>query len=226
MEIELIHQPGNTAAKIRLAAGEVCTAEAGAMIAMSGHIQVTTTTHKRDSGSVFAAAKRMLAGESLFLNHFEPSHKAGELWLGSALAGDMLVYELDNDNLIVQAGAFVAKEASVDLDLGWQGFRSLLSGESLFWLQMSGRGKVLLSSFGAIYPIDVDGEYLVDTGHIVAFNESLSFSLSKAGRSWWHSWLAGEALVCRFRGKGRVWCQSHHPLSFGRAIPHLKARKA
>lgn len=32
MKVELVNQPGNTAAKITLAAGETCTAEAGAMI--------------------------------------------------------------------------------------------------------------------------------------------------------------------------------------------------
>ena len=46
----------------------------------------------------------------------------------------------------------------------------------------------------------VDGEYIVDTGHIVAFNETLNFSLSKAGKSWMSSILGGEGLVCRFQG--------------------------
>ena len=71
------------------------------------------------------------------------------------------------------------------------------------------------SEFGAIYPIEVDGEYIVDTGHIVAFQESLNFSISKAGTSWINSYFGGEGLVCRFKGKGTVWCQSHNDNSFG-----------
>lgn len=227
MDIELMHRPGNTAARVRLAQGEVCTSESGAMIAMSGNMGITTTTHKKGSGGLLKALKRMVAGESLFLNHFEPQGGAGEVWLGSTLAGDMMVYELEDENLIVQGGSFVACEEAVNIDLGWQGFKSLLSGESVFWLHLKGRGKVVLSSFGAIYPVEVDGEYIVDSGHIVAFNETLDFSITKAGTSWLHSFLGGEGLVCKFKGKGTVWCQSHNPSSFGWALaPGLKPRKA
>lgn len=227
MDIELMHRPGNTAARVRLAQGEVCTSESGAMIAMSGNMGITTTTHKKGSGGLLKALKRMVAGESLFLNHFEPQGGAGEVWLGSTLAGDMMVYALEDENLIVQGGSFVACEEAVNIDLGWQGFKSLLSGESVFWLHLKGRGQVVLSSFGAIYPVEVDGEYIVDSGHIVAFNETLDFSITKAGTSWLHSFLGGEGLVCKFKGKGTVWCQSHNPSSFGWALaPGLKPRKA
>lgn len=227
MKVELINRPGNTAAKITLQTGETCTAEAGAMIAMSGHMNITTTTHKKGSGGVLKAAKRLLSGESFFLNHFDPAGKAGDLWLGSSLAGDMLTLDLDNENLIVQSGSFLACEDSIDIDMGWQGFKSLLSGESMLWLNLKGRGKIVLSSFGAIYPIEVDGEYIVDSGHIVAFNETLNFSITKAGGSWLQSFLGGEGLVCKFKGKGTVWCQSHNPKSFGLSLsPSLRPRKA
>lgn len=227
MDIELMHRPGNTAAKIKLAAGETCTAEAGAMIAMGGNVQVETTTHKKGKGGLLKAAKRLLSGESLFLNHFTPEGGDGEVWIGADLAGDMMEYDLDNESLIVQSGSFIACEHDVEVDMGWQGFKSLFSGESIFWLNLKGRGKVLLSSFGAIYPIEVDGEYIVDTGHIVAFNETLDFSITKAGKSWLHSFMGGEGLVCKFQGRGTVWCQSHNPDSFGWALsPGLRERRA
>lgn len=227
MNIELIHRPGNTAAKIRLNRGETMTAEAGAMIAMSGDVAITTTTHKKGSGSLLKTIKRALGGESFFLNHFETPRDGAEVWLGTNLAGDMLVQQLDNETLIAQGGAFVACESSIEIDSGFQGFKNLVSGESLFWLRLKGSGQVLLSSFGAIYPIEVDGEHIVDTGHIVAFSETLDFTLTKAGKSWIASFLGGEGLVCKFRGRGAVWCQSHNPQSFGAALgPSLKVRRA
>ena len=226
MDVVLEHGPGNAVARLTLSPGETCTAEAGAMIAMSGNMAVTTTTHKKGQAGLFKAMKRMVAGESFFLNHFEPQQTTGEVCLGTTLSGDMLSLDLDS-GLVVQAGSFVACEHSVDMDLGWQGIKNLVSGESLFWLHMSGRGKLVLGAFGAIYPVDVDGEALVDTGHIVAFDDTLDFSLSKAGGSWLHSWLGGEGLVCRFKGRGRVWCQSHSPSGFGhRLTPMLRPRKA
>ena len=227
MQVELLHRPGNTAAKVTLQPGETCTAESGAMIAMSEHMNITTSTHKRQKGGLLKAAKRLLAGESLFLNHFDPAEAPGDVWFGTDLAGDMMEMDLDQEKLIVQGGSFLACEDSIEIDLGWQGFKSVLSGESVFWLHLSGTGKLVLSSFGAIYPIEVDGEYIVDTGHIVAFNETLDFSITKAGKSWLHSFLGGEGLVCKFKGKGTVWCQSHNPGSFGMSLtPNLRLRRA
>ncbi len=227
MKVELLHRPGNTAAKVVLEQGETCTAESGAMIAMSGHMNITTTTHKKSSGGLLKAAKRMLAGESLFLNHFDSGEKSGEVWFGTDLAGDMTCLELDNENLIVQSGSFLVCEDSIDMDMGWQGFKSLFSGESVLWLNLQGKGKVVLSSFGAIYPVEVDGEYIVDSGHIVAFNETLDFSITKAGKSWIGSFLGGEGLVCKFQGRGTVWCQSHNPRGLGLSLtPFLRARRA
>ncbi len=226
MDIDIQFRPANSAAKVNLAAGETCTAEAGAMIAMSGDTDVTTTTHKKGSGGILRAAKRLFAGESFFLNHFTAGPAGGHLWLGPTLSGDLLSYELAGENLIVQAGSFLACETGVDMDVGWQGFKSLLSGENVFWLHLSGRGKVILSSYGAIYPIEVTDAHIVDTGHIVAFQESLDFTITKAGKSWVSSFLGGEGLVCKFHGKGTVWCQSHNATAFGRILgPNLRPRR-
>lgn len=227
MQIEIEQGPGNAAAHVRMTAGEHLTAEAGSMIAMSGGMSLSTTTHKRGSGSAFKALKRMLAGESFFLNHYQCAGNSGELWLATTLPGDMHVEELNGKSLIVQGGSFVASEEGVDMDLNWQGLKTVFSGESLFWIKVSGRGKVVFNSFGAIYPLDVTNDVIVDTGHIVAFEDTLKFEISKAGKSWLHSILGGEGLVCRFSGQGRVWCQSHNPGSFGSMLGNLlKPRSA
>jgi uncharacterized protein (TIGR00266 family) len=225
MEVKIEHGPGNSAAKVRLAAGQTFTAEAGSMIALSGGVSLTTSTHKKSSGGILKAMKRLLAGESFFLNHFTASANGGEVWLSATLPGDMMSYELKNENLIVQGGSFVACDEGVSIDLGWQGFKSFLSGENIFWVHLKGSGTVVLSSFGAIYPVAVDGEYVVDTGHIVAFNETLNFTIRKAGKSLIGSFLGGEGFVCRFKGKGTVWCQSHNAGAFGRGLgPMLRPR--
>ncbi len=225
MEVEIVHGPGNSAARVQLKPDEVVTAEGGAMISMSGDMDVKTTTHKKGKGGLLKAAKRLLAGESFFINHFTASSKGGEVLFASTLPGDMLLRDLEDENLIVQGGSWVCSEPGIEIDLGWQGFKSLLSGEGMFWLHLNGTGRVVLNSFGAIYPIEVDGEHIVDTGHIVAFEETLDFSLSKAGKSWVSSFLGGEGLVCKFKGRGTVWCQSHNASSFGHAIgPRLKPR--
>lgn len=226
MNIDISLRPGSTMAKVTLAPGEHLTAEGGSMVAMSANMDVTTTTYKRNQGNVLGALKRMLSGESFFMNHYTAPSTGGEVWVAPTMMGDMFVQEMNGQRLIVQAGSYVASSENVKVDFNWQGFKSLLSGESMFWLSISGQGKVLINSYGVIYPVQVDGEYIVDTGHIVAFDETMNFSITKAGKSWISSFLGGEGLVCKFKGKGTVWCQSHNPKSFGHAIgPKLKPRK-
>lgn len=226
MKTEILHGPGNAAARIALDPGETITSEGGAMIAMSADLAMETTTQQRGGGGgLLKAAKRLLSGESFFLNHYTAGANGGEIWLAATLPGDMMKLALDGETIIAQAGAFVACSDGVNMDTSWQGFKTLLSGESLFWLRFTGTGRLVLSSYGAIYPIVVDGEHIVDTGHIVAFGETLNFSISKAGKSWVGSFLGGEGLVCKFQGKGVVWCQSHNAPSFGHTIgPMLRPR--
>jgi len=225
MRVEWVHRPGNTAAKIILAAGETTVVEGGAMIAMSDNVSVQTTTHAKGGGGLLKGLGRMLSGESFFLNHYTAGSAGGEVWAAATLAGDMMEYDLKGETLIVQGGSFVACEPGVAIDLGWQGLKTLFSGERMFWVHLKGTGKVLLSSFGAIFPIAVSGDTIVDTGHIVAFQETLTFKPAKAGKSWMQSILGGEGIVCRFSGRGTVWCQSHNPRGFGRLLgPLLKKR--
>ena len=225
LDVKLTLQPGSTAAEVKLAPGQDFTAEAGAMIAMSPTISMTTTTYKKNSGGIMKGIKRMISGESFFLNHYNGGDHGGSVWLGATQAGDMLVHELNGESLIVQGGSYVASNSEIDIDLSWQGFKNLISKEGLFWLKVRGTGTVVINSFGAIYPIFVDGEHIVDTGHIVAFEETLNFSLTKAGKSWISSILGGEGLVCKFNGKGTVWVQSHNSSSFGSILgSKLKAR--
>lgn len=225
MEFELKYQPSNTAVKVHLNAGESITAESGSMIAMSSGLTVETTTHKKGKGGIGKAILRLFSGESFFLNHYT-ANKDSEVWLTSTLQGDMRVFDLDNQKVIVQSSSFLACDENIELKTGWQGFKSVFSGESLFWLELIGTGKVAITSFGAIYEVDVDGEYVVDTGHIVAFDETLSFSISKAGSSILHSFMGGEGLTCKFSGTGKVWCQSHNPRDYGYSLrPHLKVKR-
>ena len=225
LDVVIQMQPGASAAEIKLKPLQTFTAEAGAMIAMSPNVSMTTSTHQKNSGGIIKGLKRMISGESFFLNHYKGSQEGGTVWLGATHAGDMLVKELNGEGIIVQGGSYVASSPEITINLNWQGFKSLVSKESLFWLEIKGKGTVIINSFGAIYPIQVNGEYIVDTGHIVAFEESLNFTLTKAGKSWVSSILGGEGLVCKFKGQGTVWVQSHNTSSFGNIIgPKLKPR--
>lgn len=219
MQIELLQQPDSTIARINLDAGEEIVAEAGSMVAMSSNLQASTTLRQGKGGGILGGLKRMVAGESLFLSVFRSPTSDNEILLAPRLLGDVLQYQMTSTDLVVQAGSYLASTSAVNIELGFQGFKSLFSGENIFWLNMSGSGDLLLSSFGAIYEVPVRGEYIVDTGHIVAFEKSLTFEITKPpGSSWLSTFLGGEGLVCRFKGNGRLFCQTHNATAFGREV--------
>lgn len=228
MNIEILHSPGNAAAKVMLETGEKIIAESGAMIAMSKDMEVTTSTRTKGKGGFLKGVKRMFAGESLFLNTFTAPSGGGEVYLSPDLRGDIIQYNMDGaKEMIVQGSSFVACDDNIDMDTTWQGMKStFLSGESIFWLTFKGTGPLLLNSFGGVYEKEIDGEYIVDTGHIVAFENTLQFEVRKVTSSILASIFSGEGFICHFKGKGRLFCQTHQTNSYGRILgPMLKPRE-
>jgi len=230
MQYEILARPASSVVKVHLNQGEHLTCEVGAMVAMSTRMTVETTTQKKGSsgGGILKGLKRLFAGESLFINHFTANADGQYIILGPTMMGDVIHHRLDNSTLVVQGGSWLASDPDIEIDASWQGLgKAFFSGEGAFWVKCSGSGDLFMNSFGAIYPVEVDGDYIVDTGHIVAFEDTLNFNVQKAGSSWIGSFLGGEGLVCRFQGKGIVYCQSHNPSSFGYALgSSLKPRKA
>lgn len=227
MHIQFAGDAAGRAAKITLDAGEIFTAEVGSMIAMDSSFTVETTSRSAQrSGGLMKGIKRLFSGENIFLNHFTATRSNSELILGAQLVGDVAHHRLNEGTFMVQGGSWLGSGPGVDIDTTWAGFaNALFSGEGIFWVKCSGSGDVLFNAFGSIYEVDVDGEYVVDTGHVVAHEDTLSFEPTKAADSWIASFLGGEGIALRFKGTGKLFCQTHNPTSFGRALgPGLKPR--
>jgi uncharacterized protein (TIGR00266 family) len=226
MQVEILSRPSAAVAKLTLDNGERVVCEVGAMVAMSTGIVVQTSTRSKGAGGLWAGVKRMMAGENFFLNEFTAQAPLQTLVVGPGLCGDITHHRLLGGSLIVQGSSWLGSGPGINVDATFQGLgKALFSGESVFWVKCSGQGDLLLSSFGAIYEVEIDGTHVVDSGHIVAFEDTLTFRVGKLGDSWLHSFLSGEGLVCHFSGRGKLYCQSHNPPNFGRLIgPKLRAR--
>ena len=99
MNIAIELGPGSSVAKVNLAKGEELTTEGGCMVAMNKGLSVETTTHKKGKGSVMKSLKRLISGESFFMNHYTANEDNQEIYLSATLPGDMFVYELKGDSL-------------------------------------------------------------------------------------------------------------------------------
>ena len=210
MEIKIEHRPSYALGIVDLAAGEEVRAETGAMVSMTSNMEVVSGLQ---GGLLQSAMRKVLGGESFFLNTFKARGAPGQVTFAPSLPGDITDVEVRGD-LFVQSGSFLAGDAAVDIDIKWGGAKTFFSSEGLFLLHLKGQGQVLLSSFGAIHRISLDGNsMIVDTGHVVAFDSRLEYRVKKVS-GMFTSLISGEGLVCEFFGKGELWLQTRSNQAF------------
>lgn len=230
MQIDVRHRPAYALAVVRLDPGETVVGEAGALVSRDPHVQMETSAGKKDEGLVaglFSGLKRMVAGESFFQNRYTASGSAGEVTFAPALVGDVAVHQLDGGTVYLQSSAFLCAPPSVSIDASWGGAKSFFGGGGFVLVKASGSGPVAFNAFGAIKEVEVDGAFVVDTGHVVAFEEALKYSVTRINGGWTTMLFGGEGLVCRFTGKGRVWLSTRNPVAFGELMgPLLPKREA
>lgn len=204
------HSPSYASLRLDLKKNETVFVESGAMAAMDSCIKMKSKLQ----GGLMKGVGRMLGGESLFVSEFTAKDKPGQLFVSPGVPGDIQHYYLNGNSLMVQSSGFVASSSTVTIDTKFQGVKGFFSGESLFLIKASGTGDFWFSSYGAIVEIPVNGDYVVDTGYIVAFEDTLNYNVEMMGSLSFKSLktgiLGGEGLVCRFQGQGRLWVQSRN----------------
>jgi len=208
MDIEIMHRPSYSLAVARLSPNERIRAEAGAMVSMSGSVNIET---KAEGGFLKSLGRAVLGGESFFQNFFIASAQGGEVTLAPELPGDMMLIELKDGRLMLQSGSYVASENGVELTAKVS-VKAFMSAEGISMLEASGNGKLLVSSYGAIFErqIGAGEKYIVDTSHLVAFDAGMGVTPKTVGgiKS---TLFSGEGLVVELTGPGTIYMQTRSP---------------
>jgi uncharacterized protein (TIGR00266 family) len=221
MQIDTLFRPSYSTAKVILGPNEALVAESGAMVSMSPDIVVDT---KMQGGLLKSLARSVLGGESFFINTFRASARGGEILLAPTLPGDIFHFGLSGtESYLVQSGSFLGSQETITVDTKWSGAKTFFGGEGLIMLRCSGTGALILSSYGAIYEMNLEAgqSYTVDTGHLVAFTETMGFKVRAIG-GMKTTLLGGEGLVVDLTGPGRLLLQTRSVGAFlGWLIPKL-----
>ena len=69
--------------------------------------------------------------------------------------------------------------------------------------------RIFMSNNKEVSIKEINGEFIVDTGHVVAFDPSLDYSISGMG-NFKSTMLSGEGLVMRFKGSGKLYLQTRN----------------
>lgn len=210
LDYDITQRPDFAMVAVRLQAEQQVFAEPSAMASMDPNIHMKAGF----KGGFKASLGRAFGGESMIVNTFTAQNKPGEVVFAAGTLGDAVHYSLSGNTLYLQRGAYMAHSGGVEVSGKWQGAKGFFSGEGLVLLKASGAGDVFFTSYGAILEIDVAEEgYIVDSGYIVAFEDTLSYhirtvpGMSTGGKI--KSFLfGGEGLVCEFSGQGKVWIQT------------------
>ena len=191
--------------EVYLGPGESITSEAGAMSTMSADLDMKA---KFNGGLFRGLTRKYLGSESLFINTFSNNtNKETHLTLVQDTPGEIRSIELQGNSFCLQPGAYLASTPGLSLGVRYAGISSFIGREGLFKLEVSGHGTLFYGAYGGLIEKEVDGEYIVDTSHLVAYEPGLKLKMQLAGGIF-ASFFGGEGLVTRIEGKGKIILQS------------------
>jgi len=199
--------------RIRLQPGQELFAEAGKMVYKQPQVAWETRMSGETLGDkLLGALKRKLMGESLFLTYFR-ALMPGEVGFAGSYPGRVQAFDLKpSQSIFVQRDAFVVAQSTIQLNIALvkrlgAGF---FGGEGFILERLTGPGTVFIHAGGDFIEFTLAaGESLqVDTGCIVAFDETVDYDIQLAGgiRT---ALFGGEGLfLATLTGPGRVIVQS------------------
>ena len=134
----------------------------------------------------------------------------------------------------MQRGGYLANSEGVEVSAKWEGARGFFSGQGLVLLQAKGTGDVFFNAYGAVLELDVKDDMLVDTGYVVAFEDTLQYQVSvlpglvsavapsrssSAVRGWWCASRVRARCGCRRRTVNPFlsWVYPYRPAEESRA---------
>ena len=168
---------------------------------MSDNLNVTTSTR----GGLFSGFEAQCGGgRELLPEHLRGRGRRRPAGSGARSAGatSSLTYST-KANCTWSAAPIWPLRQTWRCNSNFQGLRGLFN-EGLFILRASGTGTLFFNSYGDIEEVAVNGSYVVDNGHAVAWEPTLEYELTKARRI--RSFLFSDQLLMRFHGQGRCGC--------------------
>ena len=214
MEVKTRQGPAFAVARVLLTGREHVRVESGAMMAMSEGVVLES----KAQGGVMRSLKRAaLGGESFFISSFHAPAQGGFVDVAAHLPGDVHVVEMHTGTaLFVSKGSWVASAADVTIETRWGGFKNLFGSEGGFILRAAGEGPLVFACYGALetWNLEPGQTITVDTGHMVAYEETVQLQLRKASGGLANTFKSGEGLVFDFTGPGTLWTQTRNPNEF------------
>lgn len=208
---------------VSLEPGEAIMAEAGAMLYMTDAVTMETrlgvgaAEHSDTLGKLWKGAKRMLAGDSLFMTVYTALHANGVVGFSAPYPGKIIPLNLEETGpMLCQRSTFLCANTTVDIDIAFtkRFGAGLFGGEGFILQKLTGPGLAFAHAGGMVFPLDLQpGQHIqVDSGCLVAMSESVDYDI-RLVKGIKTALFGGEGLFfAHLTGPGKVYLQSM-PLS-------------
>ncbi|MBK7960413.1 MAG: TIGR00266 family protein [Bdellovibrionales bacterium] len=191
--------------KATIPPGGILAVEPGAMASQDVEIECQT---EMNGDFLSALIARFLGGETFFINTYRNrSSSEKTIYFSQPTPGQIVERHLHNETIFLEPGSFIARSPSIRSEVKWAGFASFLAGEGLFRLCFTGTGPLWYGAYGAVIEKEIVGDYLVDSGHLLAYPPSVHLSVKLAG-GLFSSFLSKEGIVLKLSGSGKIQLQT------------------
>ncbi|MFV0557196.1 MAG: AIM24 family protein [Enterococcus sp.] len=134
--------------------------------------------------------------------------------------GEIVAIEVGAEQWCLNTGTFLACDQEVAYEMVRQDVKGALFGGTggLYVMKTKGQGTLLVSAFGELEKIQLDGSQpvIIDNQHVVAWTNRLSYDIKAASGA--VGFKTGEGLVNRFEGVGEVYIQTRNLENFTKRI--------
>ncbi len=206
MQTTINGAPSFSHVHVDLSPRESVFCERGAMQAMSANVVVKSQTN---GGFFSALIKKFLGGESFFITKFTNNTSDEQrVTFSQSQPGEIIEYNLNDDEVIhLKKGAYIAATEKVKFKVAYAGLGSMFAGEGLIRLKVTGNGIVWFGGYGRVLEKKVDGELVIDSGHLLAHKGKLSINVGMPGGII-SSITSKEGFITRVKGEGTVYIQT------------------
>ena len=206
------------AVELELSANESVFSQKGGLAWMTEGINMTTNA----KGGLLKGIGRMFAGESLFMVTYSSSRDGAKISFASTVPGSIMPIDVSSKEYIIQKGAFLAAETSIDLKTIFTRRISsgLFGGEGIIMQSIRGNGNCFLEIDGdtVIKELAPNEVLKVDTGNVVAFESSVNYEIETV-KGLTNIFFGGEGLfLTKLTGPGKVILQTQNFADFAGRI--------
>lgn len=216
MQYRLTSQSVFPLVEVTLSKGEALQLESGAMVYHNGQISLeghmNANGKKGIGGALRALGRSVTSGESFFITTATGLADNALIAIAPGTSGTIRELAIGSEQWRLNTGAYLAAESSVQYEMVRQSISGALLGGTggLFVMETKGSGRMLISGYGDIVEVTLDGNQplVVDNHHVLAWSASLDYQIQVASGTF--GFKTGEGLVNSFSGKGTVLIQSRN----------------